>query len=231
MEALGGGVVCNFDHDASYTYRRFMKRGVSIEIKDFIDSNPDKPTAAEDFWEYVRGVLRKPETAAPVTCLDSITNLVESLVLAHFGNQPNLVVAHEATSKKDKKRKGVFEPACPSLEDWGVVVASLSPLLRQFINMPGIKFITAHDKAIEQKEGGIIGYLPKVPWRNTYARSFASMFTAAGYMEFNTVMNRYKIRFGKLNLVNWTFFRGSDGQVPTIDNTWEEINKILEETE
>jgi hypothetical protein len=147
-----------------------------------------------------------------------MTTMIESLIQLHFHRNP----------KDRKKRRGILNdtPAVPTLDDWNVIINTIKPLMRKFITLPGLKIVTAHDMARTNANGDILELWPYIPGKDKYARSFASIFTAAGYCERDTVNGKWNIRFGKKALCKWTFFRGED--IIECPNDWTYIQEALE---
>ncbi len=213
---LGGAEVQNFDLTASKVYDQFKRGGTDIKIIDYIDA-PDFPDSCQRLNDRIDELLKGDAECKPVTILDSMTTMIESLIQLHFYKNP-----------KDKKaRRGIFNdmPVVPTLDDWNVIISTLKPLIRKFVSLPGVKIVTAHDMAVTNSNGDVLELLPSVPGKNKYARAFASIFTAAGYCEKDTVNKRWTVRFGQLSLCKWTFFRDSNAE--DIPNDWEHVREIL----
>jgi cephalosporin hydroxylase len=226
-KALGKMWVANFDLGASRVYEPFIRDGIDIQVHDYIDE-PGNPDACQRFHDAIDKMLLDytltckvqvlPEEKPPVVhVLDSMTTMIESLIQLHFYKNP----------KAGGKRRGILNdtPVVPTLDDWNVIISTVKPLIRKFVSLPGLKIITAHDVAITNEKGNLLELLPSVPGKNKYARSFASIFTAAGYCERDTVNNKWMIRFGKKSLCKWTFFRGED--IVECPNDWTYIQEVL----
>lgn len=152
VSQASGGYLFSFDSGGMQTalnlQDEFTKYRHSIEFDEFVDTNPDRPSAYRKFKEklfsFVQQLQRdKDKFPYDALVVDSLTAMGQAAmreVMANVGRTP---------SKSGVAMQG------PEIQHWGLAIADLRNMITLLTSLPIMILVTSHDIIQEENDGSV----------------------------------------------------------------------------